>query len=115
MATTVLALLEVQIANDFLKQTTFKNINAIPLPVGNSAGQNLTLQQNIPVTLPGNSSAVVTVIVADQPIQVTFSLAGTPVQFATSVCPIIIPGGATNIVLSSTNPNPTDVYVLQGA
>lgn len=115
MAKTVLALLELQIADDFLKETAFKNVNAIPLTSDNTYNQRLTLKQNIPVTIPGNSSALITVVVADQPIQVNFTLSGSPVNLPASVCPIIIPGGATNIVLLSTNPNPTDVYVLQGA
>lgn len=115
MAKTVLALLELQVADDFLKETAFKNVNAIPLTSNNLYNQRLVLKQNIPVTVPGSSAALITVVVADQPIQVSFTLSGTPVNLLPSICPIIIPGGAVNIVLTSTNPNPTDVYVLQGA
>jgi len=114
MKTAILGL-DLQTADDFIKVSNINTMRGIPLPKQIVDSRTLSLTDNVPVTLPGNRDAALTVIIAEKPIKVSAILNNSPVDFPVSIAPIVLPGSVTNIAITSTHDEPVNVFVLQGA
>lgn len=106
--------LNIQIADDFVKRTSLKSIIGVPVN-DNVVSQAIAVRNGIPVTLPGNTNADLTIISSSRPIKVSALLNSQPVSFPLSIVPLILSGPVTNIALEPSGSDPVDVFILQGA
>ncbi len=112
---TLIAGLNIQTADDYIKKTALRTIIGVPLPKEIVVSQTLALNNNVPVTITGRDDSVVTIISPAKPVKVTARIGNTPVEFPESITPLILPGKVTNIVVTSLNVDPVNVFILQGA